>query len=105
MASGVTQSGTITASGVAVTAGTVPNVASSTAVKQALTYFGYSFRATAAAVVRIRQKDATGPILSDLAIPINDMREKWYGPQGRQCKDDIYVEVVSGTVEGVVFYG
>lgn len=100
MASGVTQSGTISASGVAVTAGTVSGV------KTQLSYFGYSFRATAAAVVRVRQGTISGPILDVIAIPtIGDGDHEWYGPQGRLVKDDIFVEVVSGTVEGVIFYG
>ena len=99
MASGITQSGTITASGVAVTAGTVNGV------KTQLSYLGYSFRASVAAVVRVRQGTISGPILSDFAIVINDSKEAWYGPQGKACNGDIFVEVVSGTVEGVVHYG
>ena len=99
MASGVTTSAVLTADGVAATCGTVDGK------KTQLTYFGFSARATVAGTVNIRQGTATGPVLDTLEIPVSPSIHQWYGPQGRRVADDIFVDVVDGTVEVVVFYG
>lgn len=103
MASGVFTSGTISASGVAVAAGTVDGK------KTEVSYFGFSIRENAGtaapATVRIRQKDATGPILDEIELNANESAREWYGPQGRKVRDDIFVEVVAGAIEGVIFHG
>ena len=99
MASGVTSSAVFTGSGVANAAGTINGI------KSTQTLMGYSIRATAAAVVKIREGSATGKVLADIAILINDDKDRWYGPQGKRCDGDLYVEVVSGTVEGILHIG
>lgn len=48
--------------------------------------------------------DNTGPLVCS-AIPANGKHEiVWFGPGGIKCPDGIYVDVVSGTPEGSIFY-
>lgn len=48
--------------------------------------------------------DNTGPLVMS-AIPPNGEHEIiWFGPGGVKCDDGIYVDVVSGTPEGSIFY-
>ena len=48
--------------------------------------------------------DNTGPIVLS-AIPPNGEHEiYWFGPGGVKCDGGIYVDVVTGTPEGSIFY-
>lgn len=71
-------------------------------------YFGFALRETAgaAAVVRIRDGGViTGDILDTVSLLANESAREWYGPQGIKGRSGLYVEIVSGTVEGSVRYG
>lgn len=68
-------------------------------------YSGFSFRETGgvgAAVIRVREGGATGEILDSIHIPSGSSKSEHYGTQGVSVRDGIYVEIVSGTVEGCV---
>lgn len=70
-------------------------------------YFGFSLRETAgsAAVVRIRAAGViTGDILDTVSLLGNESAREWYGPQGIKSRAGLYVEIVSGTVEGSIRY-
>jgi hypothetical protein len=63
----------------------------------------WSLRATAAAVVNIRNASASGDIVIPLNIGLNVSASQAYPtPQGIVFPDGVYVEVVSGTVVGSV---
>jgi hypothetical protein len=78
-----------------------------TATASAIRLNGYSIRETAAAtaVVRLRDKNVSGQILATIALPasgsiqVMDTAGGILVPSGT-----IYVQVVSGAVEGAVYY-
>jgi len=48
--------------------------------------------------------DNTGPLIAS-AVPANGKHEIfWFGPGGIKCEGGIYVDVVSGTPDGSIFY-
>lgn len=67
-------------------------------------YLGFCIRETAGttATVRIREGSVTGKILDDIQLLANESARDWYGPQGIISQGDLYVQLVSGTVEGSV---
>ncbi|MGC5664932.1 hypothetical protein ACN261_31580 [Micromonospora sp. WMMD723] len=71
------------------------------------TYRGYSVRATTAAVVRIwdNPASAAGTMLDTIALAANASASAWYDGGGIRAGTGVYVEVVSGTVEGSVRIG
>jgi hypothetical protein len=57
----------------------------------------------AGAVVRIRDgTSAAGGVVEVVRLAPGESARDWYGPQGRRITNGIYLEVVSGSVEGVV---
>jgi hypothetical protein len=67
-------------------------------------FSGVSIAATAAAVVTLHDgTDNTGPVVARLHIPANDMRSIMF-TERVMCNDGLYVDVVSGTVAGVVYF-
>lgn len=72
------------------------------------TYYGFSIRETAAstAVVRVYAGITNGGKLIDtIGLAASGNVAAWYGPQGIAARDGIYVDIVSGTVEGVLYAG
>ena len=69
-------------------------------------YFGFSVRETsgaAAAMLRIHEgTNATGDILDVIDLKAGESAREWYGPQGIDADGGIFVDVVSGAVEGSV---
>lgn len=68
-------------------------------------YNGFSFRETGgvgAAVIRVREGSATGDLLDTINIPSGTSKSEHYGTQGVSVDEGIYVEIVSGTVEGCI---
>lgn len=72
------------------------------------TYRGYSLRETggADAVVRIWDGTAASGILLDtVALAADGSAQAWYGGGGLRAVAGVFVEVVSGAVEGSVRIG
>ena len=71
------------------------------------TYRGYSLSATTAAVVRIFDNPSApaGILLDTIALAANTSAQAWYGDGGLRAVQGVYVQVVSGTVEGSVRIG
>lgn len=69
-------------------------------------YAGFSLRETGAApaVVRIRAGSSTGRFLELINLPADGAAGDWYGPNPIDAPGGIYVEIVSGAVEGSVRY-
>jgi hypothetical protein len=68
-------------------------------------YFGFSFRETAGSTATIRVYDAltaTGTLLDSIQLAANESAREFYGPDGIKCSTGVYVDIVSGTVEGSV---
>lgn len=73
-----------------------------------VTYYGFTFRETAGAtaVVRIRSGGViTGDILETVSLAASESTSDLLAPQGLRCPGGLYVEIVSGTVEGAVRLG
>lgn len=73
-----------------------------------VTYYGFTIRetsGTAAATVRLRAGGATGLILETIALTSAASARAWHGPQGIRCDGGLYVEIVTGAVEGTVRLG
>lgn len=73
-----------------------------------LPYYGFSLRETAGstAVVRIRDSGVVGgTILDTVAFTANASVREWYGNGGIHVRGGLYVEIVSGTVEGSIRHG
>lgn len=70
-------------------------------------YFGFTLAETAGATAKVRLREATvtGTILDSITLGANESTDDWYGPQGMYVNGDIYVQLVSGTVEGSVRAG
>jgi hypothetical protein len=70
-------------------------------------YRGLTLRATAAAVVRVwdNPSAAAGTLLDTVAVATDASVHAWYGDGGIRAARGIYVEVLSGTVEGSVRVG
>ena len=72
-------------------------------------YGGFSVRETAAAAASIRVYDgtsATGTLLDTIALAANESaRENYTGNGMLQFSNGVYVDIVSGTVEGSVRLG
>lgn len=71
-------------------------------------YYGFSLRETAgaAAVVRVRDSGVVGGnILDTISLAANESAREFYAPGGKNCRGGLYVEIVSGTVEGAICHG
>lgn len=70
-------------------------------------YYGYSLRETGslAAVYRIRSASATGEILDTISFAADESKAKWYGPDAIIAIGPIFIEQVTGAVEGTVRIG
>jgi len=69
-------------------------------------YGGYAVReaAGAVAVLRIRDGfDASAALVDTVALPANGSAQAWLFPSGVQLRYGLFVEIVSGTVEGTVY--
>lgn len=68
-----------------------------------VTYMGFTLAETAGgtAKVRVRQASASGTILDTIPMAAGEGVADYY-PQGIRCDGDLYIEIVSGTVEGSV---
>ena len=67
---------------------------------------GFSIRETAgaAAVVRLRVETVSGTILETLSLTANASLGVVYGRgNAKRSQDGVYVQVVSGTIEGSLF--
>ncbi|MCT2276319.1 MULTISPECIES: hypothetical protein [Micromonospora] len=71
------------------------------------TYRGYSLAATAAAVVKVwdNPSAASGTLLDTITLGANASLQAWYGSGGLRAARGVFVQVVSGTVEGSVRIG
>lgn len=67
-------------------------------------YLGFSLRETAGSTATLRVYDnasaASGTIIDSIQLSANESAREWYGPDGILVTNGIYVDVVSGTVEG-----
>lgn len=69
---------------------------------------GWSVRETAAATALIRLRDgtsATGDPIATIALTANQSVRDWFMPTGISFSNGLYVEVVFGAIEGVVYLG
>jgi hypothetical protein len=66
---------------------------------------GFALRETAgaAAVVRLRDVDGAGAILTTISLAPGESVRDWFGPGGLAVATRIYYEKVSGTIEGAVY--
>lgn len=67
---------------------------------------GYTLRETAGAVATVRIHDgfdATGDLLATVALPAAGSADQWLMPHGVAFVYGIWVEIVTGTVEGAVY--
>ena len=46
----------------------------------------------------------TGVMVGSAKPPNGGHEKSWFGPNGILCSDGIYIEVVSGTLTGALFY-
>jgi len=65
---------------------------------------GFGFRCTAAAVVNIRDRVVGGQILLPLSFATNESGVMFF-PKSILTEGSVYVEVVSGTISGVLYEG
>lgn len=66
---------------------------------------GFSFRETAgdAAVIRLRDGfDTSGGLIATTSLAANESVRDWFMPDGISFGSGLYVEILSGTIEGVV---
>lgn len=67
-------------------------------------YLGFSLRETAGTTATLRVYDnasaASGTLLDTIQLSANESAREYYGPEGIGAVNGIYVDVVSGTVEG-----
>lgn len=72
-------------------------------------FMGYSVGENAgtpaAAKVRFRAGSLTGPVIAVSHVAASSSDTRWFGPCGIRAEGGIYVELVSGTVEGSVMIG
>lgn len=72
-----------------------------------LQYNGYSVcekaASPAAAKIRIRVATSSGQILSVVTLAASGSKDAWFGPEAIDCRGDLYLEIVSGEVEGVAY--
>jgi hypothetical protein len=71
-------------------------------------YRGFSVRETAGAVAVLRIHDGTsaaGTLLDTIALAANASASAWYGDGGIWASNGVFVDVVSGAVEGSVRIG
>lgn len=66
-------------------------------------YAGYSLRATADAIINVRQGSATGLILSTHAVAAAKS-ETFMFESPIRCEGDLYCEIVSGTAVGSLYF-
>jgi hypothetical protein len=73
---------------------------------QAGGYCGFSLRNTsssATATVRIYDgTSAAGTLLDSIQLEVSESAREWYGSAGIQAQTGLYVDVVSGAVEGSI---
>jgi hypothetical protein len=99
--------GTAALLSVPLAAGLVAPTNTGTAGQQIRRFNGYSVRETAgaAAVVRIwNNTAASGTLLATIALAANGSASSSAAGRGVAATNGIFVEIVSGTVEGTVFY-
>jgi hypothetical protein len=85
----------------AITNGIVVNVDDNIGI---IMYAGYSLRATADAIINVRQGSATGTILSTHALAAATSSTLLFDTPIR-CEGDLYCEIVSGTAVGSLHIG
>ena len=72
-------------------------------------YIGFSFRETSgSATATIRVYDGTtaaGTLLDTIQLTAAESAREWYGPQGIRFTSGLYVDVVTGDIEGSVRWG
>jgi hypothetical protein len=72
------------------------------------TYRGYSLRETASAAAVVRVWDGTsaaGTLLDTVALAADGSAQAWHDGGGIRAASGVFVEVVSGAVEGSVRIG
>jgi hypothetical protein len=83
-----------------------PTTVSTTLYIGAGAYVGLSLAETSgvsSAKVRLRDGiDDTGTVIDVVTLAPNESVRDWYGPQGKRFGVGLRLEVVSGSVEGVV---
>lgn len=66
----------------------------------------WSFReTTTTAVARLRLRDgsdANGDTIVPISLSADQSTRDWLGPQGIPCKAGVYLEMITGTVEGSI---
>lgn len=71
-------------------------------------FLGITVRETAGSTAAVRVYDnasaASGTILAVVALAANASQTVWFGPAGVRAANGIYVDIVSGAVEGSVFF-
>lgn len=72
-------------------------------------YMGFNFTETtglAGAHIRVYDNTsaASGTLLESVKLAAGESVSDWYGPNGIRCANGIYVDVVTGSVEGGVRY-
>lgn len=70
-------------------------------------YHGFSLRETAGSTAVVRIYDgtsATGTLLDSVSFVANESAREWY-PDGIETSLGIYVDIISGAVEGSVRFG
>lgn len=71
-------------------------------------YAGYTVRETAGSTAVVRIYDAlsaTGTLLDSISLAANESKNAWYGHGGIRYATGVYVDIVSGAVEGSVRIG
>ena len=70
-------------------------------------FLGITVRETAGSTAAVRVYDhasaASGTILTTVALAANASSTLWFGPAGIRAANGVYVDIVSGAVEGAVF--
>lgn len=68
---------------------------------------GYAIAETAGAtaLLRLRHTDANGDSFLPITLAANASAQAWFMPGGISFPTGLYVEVVSGSIEGAVFLG
>lgn len=68
-------------------------------------YYGFTFRETAGSTAAVRIHDSddnTGPLLDSVKLSAGESRTEFY-PGGLRGENGVFVDIVSGTIEGSVY--
>jgi len=77
------------------------------AVTGAAIFMGLVVTDEAAANIKVHihnGTDNTGEHVAALGVSSNGQAQEWFAPNGVACPDGIFVDVVSGTPSGSIFY-